>query len=137
MQSTNSTRDQAFIKFNGTSANYIGQELRAYDGSNRNSTTSATTSFDMNRIGGGTNFTDVFTNGEFYIPSYSGSSNKSVSFDFVLSTNATSGLREYLSLSAGLWSNTAAINQITFTLSAGNFAANSTVTIYGIKRGTA
>ena len=134
VRSTNSARDTAFIKFNGSSTSYSGRELRGYDGTNVNSTTSATSYFDMNRVGGGTTYTNIFTNSEFYIPNYAGNTNKSVSFDSTLESNETTGAQQYDSLAAGLWSNTAAINQITLTLNSGSFTQYSTATLYGISK---
>lgn len=71
-----------------------------------------------------------FSNAEVYIPNYAGSNNKSMSVDVVTETNATAALMAFY---AQLWSNGAAITQITLTANAGNFAANSTATLYGIK----
>ena len=72
----------------------------------------------------------TFGNFELYIPNYTGSTNKSVSSDSVTENNATEA---YANLRALLWSNTAAINAIKFTLGAGNYAQYSTATLYGIK----
>lgn len=132
--STNTARDTAFIKFNGSGANYSGREIRGYDGTNVNSTTSATAYFDMNRVGGGSTYTSIFTNSEFYIPNYSGNTNKSVSFDSTLESNQTTGTQQYDSLAAGLWSDTSIINRITFTLNSGSFAQHSSAVLYGIVR---
>ena len=73
---------------------------------------------------------NTFANGEFYIPNYAGSTNKSVSADGVTENNATAARA---TLTAGLWSNTAAINQITLLpIAGGTFAQYSTATLYGI-----
>ena len=72
----------------------------------------------------------TFANVEIYIPNYAGSAYKSWSTDQVQENNATAA---YAGLLAGLWSNTAAINQVTLTSSAGNFVTNSTAYLYGVK----
>jgi hypothetical protein len=78
----------------------------------------------------------VFTSGELYIPNYSGSTNKSYSFDGVTENNATAS---YQQLAACLFSNTAAITRITFYAGDGDlnlnqtFAQHSSVSLYGIK----
>lgn len=72
----------------------------------------------------------TFGNTEVYIPNYTSSNNKSASFDSVSENNATAA---YSMLSAGLWSNSAAITSLTLSLAAGNFAQYSTATLYGIK----
>jgi hypothetical protein len=72
----------------------------------------------------------IFASHDIYIPNYAGSANKSMSIDAVAENNST--VNE-LDLIAGLWSQTAAINQITLALSAGSFATNSTAYLYGVK----
>ena len=57
--------------------------------------------------------------------------NKSVSIDSVTESNDTS--YGYQALVAGLWSNSAAITNITLTPETGNYAQYSTATLYGIK----
>jgi hypothetical protein len=70
-----------------------------------------------------------FSNAEVYVPNYAGSTNKSMSVDVVTETNATAALMAFY---AQLWSNTAAITQITLTANAGLFAQYSTASLYGI-----
>jgi hypothetical protein len=48
-------------------------------------------------------------------------------------TNDTAGLYASVGLSAGLWRSTAAISSIVIFPASGNFAINSTFTLYGIK----
>jgi len=72
-------------------------------------------------------FGDIF----IYIPNYAGSTNKSISVDYASENNATTA---YAGMVAALWSNTAAITAVGFTLSAGNFAQYSTAYLYGISK---
>lgn len=72
----------------------------------------------------------TFGNLEIYIPNYAGSNNKSFSSDAVTENNGTSA---YAALTAGLWSTTSAINQVTVTPASGNFVQYSTAYLYGIK----
>ena len=76
--------------------------------------------------------TNVFGNAELYFPNYAGATSKSISIDSVSEIDAASlGFQRF---SAGKWSSTAAINQITIYLVAGgNLAQYSTATLYGIK----
>jgi hypothetical protein len=78
----------------------------------------------------GSSTANTFAVGEIYIPNYTSSNFKSVSSDHATENNATAALMYY---TAGLWSNTAAITQIDFTPSSGDFAVNSTFYLYGIK----
>ena len=72
----------------------------------------------------------TFGNSEFYIPNYTGSTNKSISSDGVSENNATGA---YTRLVAGLWSQTSAITSIDLVPDTGDFAQYSTATLYGIK----
>ena len=77
------------------------------------------------------NTSNTFGNAEIYIPNYAGSANKSISVDNVSENNATTA---FASLSALLWSNTAAITSVTFTpASSYNFVQYSTAYLYGVK----
>jgi hypothetical protein len=78
---------------------------------------------------GSTGTSNTFGNAQVYIPNYAGSNNKSYSSESAAETNSTNN---YLDMTAGLWSNTAALTSITLTPSAGNFAQYSTATLYGI-----
>jgi hypothetical protein len=82
-------------------------------------------------INGASSTSSTFSNGEFYIPNYAGSTNKSISMDLVMENNATAG---YQSLTAGLWSNTSAITSIKLQSANGfNFVIYSTAYLYGVK----
>lgn len=73
---------------------------------------------------------NTFGNGEFYIPNYAGSTNKSFSGDSTNENNATAADSV---LTAGLWSNTAAITSIGLAPYTGSFVQYSTFYLYGIK----
>jgi hypothetical protein len=103
---------------------------------------SATGSFTETKIflpiGGNTATANTFGNSTFYIPNYTGSTNKSVSGDGVSENNATgvNSVSDYII--AGLWSNTAAITSIKlfpFT-AAEDFVAGSTVSLYKVTKGS-
>jgi len=73
---------------------------------------------------------NTFSNGELYLPNYTSSTNKSISFDIVSENKATLA---YATLEAWLWSSTAAVTSIGFTgLFGGSIAANSTFSLYGL-----
>lgn len=80
---------------------------------------------------------NTFTNTEIYLPNYTSSNSKSVSVTAVGENNATTS---YQNLTAGLWSNTAAISSITILSdpggSASNLAQYSSATLYGITAGS-
>jgi hypothetical protein len=120
--------DGAVIRFNNdtTSGNYTARRLIGSG--------SAATS-DTNNVGafavGNTATANTFSNCEFYIPNYTGSSYKSVSFDNVAETNATT---QYMGLAAFLWSNTAAITSIQISGESSSFLQYSTFYLYGVAK---
>ena len=78
---------------------------------------------------------DTFANGSIYLPNYSGGTNKSSSVEMVGENNATLA---YQTIVANLWSNTGAITSLAllFYQTSQNFSIGSTVSLYGITRGT-
>jgi hypothetical protein len=115
------------LSLNGSTVNFTDKYL---EGSG-----SAATSGSNARSGSyiavsGDGATSTPNNGELYIPNYAGSTNKSFSVDAVAENNGTLA---YSDLVAGLWSNTAAINQVTIACTSGNFSQFSTAYLYGIK----
>jgi len=72
---------------------------------------------------------NVYSSHEYYFPNYTSSNYKSMSFDSVHENNATNA---YALMTAGLWSNTAAITSITLECLTFNFVAGTTATLYGV-----
>ena len=123
---SNSAIDSIGLKTNNVLTNQSHRGLLG-DGS-------AASSFTYTEISaivtGNTGVASIFGNGEFYLPNYSGSTNKSVSVDSVQENNATQARAD---MGAGLWSQTTAINQL--TLYSQNFATilqYSSASLYGI-----
>jgi hypothetical protein len=82
-------------------------------------------------IGASNTTANTYSNGEIYIPNYAGSANKSMSVDSVIETNGTNA---YMAISAGLWSNSAAITSIKFQIYNGtDFNQYSSAYLYGVK----
>jgi hypothetical protein len=81
-------------------------------------------------VNGATSTSNTFDNREIYIPSYLASQNKPFSVLSAMETNSTAA---YMSATAGLWSNTAAITSITLGVeSTYNFVTGSSFYLYGI-----
>lgn len=110
------------VAFNNSTANFSGRWLEG----NGSSVASGNTT---NWIASSNDVTSTPSNWEVYIPNYTSSNNKSYSTDSVVEANATLA---YATLIAGLWSNTSAINRVTFTQTGSNFRQNSQVTLYGV-----
>jgi hypothetical protein len=112
------------VTFNGTSANRSGRYLQGQD------STTASGVYTLWGLSDPSDFTsNTFSNGELYIPNYAGSTFKSAYLDSVNENNAST---TRLNLSAGLWSDTTAINSITLTSGGGSFAQYSTFSLYGL-----
>ena len=120
------TYSQISLKLNNSTSSFTNRELYA-DGSSVGSYTGTN---GLGYMDGANATANTFSNMQIYIPNYAGSTNKSYSVDNVYENNATFA---EMGLYAGLWSNTAAINQVTVYTITGNFAQYSTATLYGIK----
>jgi hypothetical protein len=116
------TQNDLVMQFNGVTTGYTWRLLEG------NGASAASYNGSTGRVGLVTQSTTIFSNAEVYIPNYRGSSNKSYSADAVSEANATTA---YADLTAGLWSNTAAITSINLSC-AGSFVANSTFSLYGL-----
>jgi hypothetical protein len=116
------------MEINGVTTNRTWRRLRG-SGSAASSTNNTTA--EINTMPGADKTASTFGNIQVYLPNYAGSTNKSFSVDGVTETNATAS---DAILTAGLWSQTTAINQLTFKSgSATDFNQYSTATLYGIK----
>jgi hypothetical protein len=114
------------IAFNNTGTSFSTRLLEGNGGS-----VASYTSFRRIGVATGANATaSTFGNAEIYIPNYSGSTIKSFTADGVSENNGTSA---WTDLVAGLWSNTAAINQVTVSPETGTFLQYSTAYLYGVK----
>ena len=116
------------VAFNGSSASFTYRYLEGSGAAASSGNGSANWSVAINPSSA---TASTFSNGEIYIPNYAGSTNKSFSADGVTENNGTTA---YADLFASLWSNTAAINQITLSaVGGGNFVQYSTAYLYGVK----
>jgi hypothetical protein len=114
------------IEFNGSTANLSNRYLL----NNEGTPVSGSSASNIVAFSSASNFSG-FSNIQWYIPNYAGSANKSVSVDAVTENNSTT---YYSILTAGLWSNSAAITSIKLNpISPAQFAQYSTATLYGIK----
>jgi hypothetical protein len=105
---------------------------------NSSSSTSGSTTSEPDFFGSGGNTTsNTFGNGSVYIPNYTGSTNKSLSIDFVSENNATGAFSAMQRMVAALWSNSAPITSFEVVANGStNLAVGTTVSIYGILKGS-
>jgi hypothetical protein len=117
---------------NNTSAIYTERHLRGNGAAVISQTFSGYTSITQIGQSGAGATANTFASWDIYIPNYAGSNNKSISLDGVTENNSATAGDALAYLSAGLWSNTAAITSI--KLSAGSYLVveHSTAYLYGI-----
>jgi hypothetical protein len=129
--STNFT-DDVTIKFNGSAtSDYSSKVLYGGGGGAASLGNSAATYSYGGYVTDTSGTANTFGSSDIYIPNYAGSNNKSFSVDAVSESNDANNV--YISLQAGLRSNTAAITSITLApLNGTLFSVSSTFYLYGI-----
>jgi hypothetical protein len=136
LTSLRSVNDEALaiLSFNGSTSNFSERFLRGSGSSvDSASFTSGTFARIFGASGQSSQTANTFGNSSIYIPNYTGSTNKSASGDGVNENNATSAMQIIVAL---LWSDTAAITSLAVAANAGNLAIGSTVSLYGILKGS-
>lgn len=119
------------LAFNGTTANHSDTWLRLKNTTVSGSQDAPGATMFLGYQSSALDTTNVFGNGQIYIPSYTASQGKPVmAFNTAENNDANDSGK---AMSAGLWNNTAAITQVVFTLGADNFAAGSSFYLFGIK----
>ncbi len=120
---------EMYVTFNGGSSNLSSRTL--YGSGASAGSSSSGTQIPLTIVSAAAT-ANTFSNGEMYVANYASANNKSISIDSVDESNTASGVYAYLT--AGLWSDSAAITSLTLTPFGGNsFVQYSTATLYGIK----
>ena len=130
---TGTAQDYGSLQFNGSTSGYSNRELIGTGSAAASANTSSQNQLYFTWVYPAASATaSTFCNMDIYIPNYGGTNYKSVSIDGVPENNTT--LITYTTLSAGLWSNTAAITSIKLLMSnlSQNFAQYSSASLYGI-----
>jgi hypothetical protein len=122
------TAELLAISFNGTTTNYARRVLEG-NGSSAGTYGDPIRSFGI--VPASTATSNIFSNGEIYIPNYLSSNDKSYSGDGTAENNATSA---NIDLDANIWNNSAAITSIAIsTYNSNNLLQYSSFYLYGIK----
>jgi hypothetical protein len=119
------------IKFNNSTSNFTTRMIRNLDG------TVSSSSWSSGFIGDAPNVNataNTFGSIEVYIPNYAGATNKSFSVTAITESNASVGSDMSHAVTAGLWSNTAAITRVGFTVGSDNWVSLSSFYLYGITK---
>lgn len=72
---------------------------------------------------------NTFSNIQMYVPNYTSSEHKTVSYEGVSENNSTTA---YSAIVSGLWANTSAVSSITFQVFSDGLVAGSTLSLYKI-----
>lgn len=120
--------DNLYFKFNNTTSNTSWRNLLGYG-----TGTLSQSGSGYLAAGGVRSGTSTFTNIGVYIPNYTASIAKSASVD---SISAETGSNGYQFIVANLWNDTTAISRIDFYLQGGNLTQYSSVSLYGILKGS-
>jgi len=123
--------DNNNITINGSTSGYSVRAL--FNGANSFNQSGSSMKFSL--LNGSLTTSNSFTIGDIHIGNYSGSTIKNLGWDSATETNTTVD-SFYLMLFAGLWSNTAPITSISFNSGAGNFVVGSTISLYGVTKGS-
>jgi hypothetical protein len=133
---SSSTTTNAFaFRLNSSATGYADKNLRGNGSAASSVNSGVSTYFWTGYVIPGTGDTaNTFGSAQLYIPNYTSSVAKSLSFDGVGENNSTTAWSQ---LSSGSWSGTAAITSISiFAESAITFAQHSTASLYTITKGS-
>lgn len=120
--------ESILLSFNGSTSSFSSKLLVGQGGSG---TDNGTVARFIGVACGDTTTANTFGNFATYIPNYTSANYKTYSSDSVNEDNASLA---FVGLTAGLWSNTAAITSIGLSTEfANNLLTNSTFYLYGIK----
>jgi hypothetical protein len=132
------------LSIRGDASNVANSVGLSFNGSGSNISTrllegSGSTAYSVlpgNWAGNSTNASatnNTFSNIQYYFHNYASGTNKNYSIEAVTENNATTA---YQGIMAGLWSQTAAITSLTITQASGNHVVGSTISLYGITKGS-
>lgn len=124
--------DNVNVKINSFTNSHSVTDITGNNSVAGSSRTTGASSFFLNNILPGTESTaDTFCSAGCYFSSYAGSANKTISHFGASESNSAS--IPYITATAGLLSQTAAITSLTITPAGGNFVTGSSFYLYGIK----
>ena len=130
---SNAYEDPVRLRFNSdTGNNYTTVQLAQYNSSAFSGSITSSGIQATGALTGPLATSSTFGSGAIYIPNYAGSTNKSLSCDCTTEHNGTQVL---IGVSAGLWSNTAAITTIEVApWNGSNLVSGSSFFLYGITK---
>jgi hypothetical protein len=128
-----SSGDTLFLRINNDTLSSTTSKI--LEGNGATASGSSSTSNTFVRFGSITSAAsaNTFSSGSAYLPNYTGSANKTVSVDYVMENNGTTG---YQTIVSGVFPVTAAITALTISNTSSSLAEFSTAYLYGILKGS-
>jgi hypothetical protein len=128
-----SLRGSASSNFSGTliKLNAVTPVGRRIEG---NGSSAYSQTFPTFGIPANTSTANTFNNFQAYLPSYTSSSNKTISIETTTENNAT---ESYQNIVAGVYTLSAGVTTILISSDSGSFVAGSSISLYGINRNQA
>ena len=123
------TTNSLWVQFNATGSSYTEKELTGSGTAASSGQNASAVKSYIGDIPAATATASTFGNAEVYIPNYTSANYKSFSANTVQENNTTAA---YANLTANLWSNTAAITQVSILLTSSTLVQYSTAYLYGI-----
>lgn len=126
--------DNVLVTFNGdTGANYAAEAFRMHNTTVLNSAAAAGTSMELALCPGATAAAGAFSSLALWVPNYTSTTKQKAPFGINSSMATTAATTDnWVDEHVGLWSGTAAITRVTFSLTTGpNFATGSRIQVLG------
>lgn len=126
---TSSVNQNVYIFFNNDGSGYSGKQGYTIG----TSVYSSSPGSEVGQADAASATANTFSNGALYIPNYAGSTQKAYSIDQVVENNGTTN---FMGIVGNIWANTAAITQVTFPLGSSYYSQYSSISLYGITKGS-
>jgi hypothetical protein len=133
LRNQTSTSYAAVLKFNSSTSGYSNIRLYGNGTSVTSDSTSGVGILNVLGVSSTDTTANTFGNTELYVPNYSGIKVKTLSAN---STSENNSSTAFTAIVSGLWNDTSSITSVSFTPPAGNFVAGSTISLYGITKGS-
>lgn len=124
--------DSSYISYNGSTADSSWTFLYGTTSSVTTARGTSPTIMYLGPLNGNNSTASTFSNIEIYIPNYTSSNFKSATLDSAVENNSSSNY--FIQMLALLCRTTSTISSLAITAGEGNWAANSTFSLYGIIR---
>jgi hypothetical protein len=140
---SSSDYDALLYRLNGSTSGYSGRMLRGQGSGVESGTLTTLTSsaasgtwgdLSWDGINNANTTADTFTSINFYLPNYTGTTQKSISYEESQAWNSTTRARNLIG--AYLHTGTSAITTLAFALNTGSFVAGSIFSLYKITKGS-